>query len=109
MSVARFHGGSLLITQDTSVSLNPQVIASWAPRPEGPFTERTPLFSMDSSGTKGTQVYAYNAHEHPEWRRGNTVLVSYNVNSFDSDELYRDASIYRPRFVRIPVSLRHRP
>ncbi|GAA1487940.1 DUF4185 domain-containing protein [Brachybacterium sacelli] len=106
VSVAAFHGGYLLITQDTSVALNTQVVASWAKHPEGPFTEKTPLFTMDTSGTRGTQVYAYNAHEHPQWRRGHTVLVSYNVNSFDSEELYEDAAIYRPRFVRIPVRVR---
>lgn len=48
-------------------------------------------------------VYAYNAHEHPELRDGRCLLVSYNVNSLEPDDLYADASIYRPRFLRIEI------
>ena len=33
-----------------------------------------------------------------------TLLVSYNVNSLVSDELYGDVSIYRPRFVSVTLA-----
>ncbi|MCG7311280.1 hypothetical protein [Brachybacterium sp. ACRRE] len=49
----------------------------------------------------GESVYAYNAHEHPELRDGRSRLVSFDVNSLEPDDLYADASIYRPRFLRI--------
>jgi hypothetical protein len=46
-------------------------------------------------------VFTYNAHEHPELRRGDRLLVTYNVNSFDFADDLRDVSIYRPRFVEV--------
>ena len=44
------------------------------------------------------------AHEHPDLRHGSSLLVSYNVNSLVSDELYGDVSIYRPRFVSVTLA-----
>ena len=38
-------------------------------------------------------------------RRGNQLLVSYNVNSLDANtDLYADVSIYRPRFVGVTLT-----
>jgi hypothetical protein len=29
------------------------------------------------------------------------VLITYNVNSFDTDDVYTDARLYRPRYVDV--------
>ena len=50
------------------------------------------------------KVYVYNAKAHPHLSPPGAVLISYNVNSFDFwGEFLEDASIYRPRFVRLPL------
>ena len=103
-SVTRFRGLYLLITQDTSVPFNTEVVAYVSCSPTGPFVGRTTLFHTPETGASGTygnpNVFTYNAHEHPELRRGDRLLVTYNVNSFDFADL-RDVTIYRPRFVEV--------
>lgn len=50
------------------------------------------------------QVFAYNAKAHPHLSASGELLVSYNLNSLDFfGELLLDATIYRPRFVRLPL------
>jgi hypothetical protein len=45
---------------------------------------------------------AYNPFVHPQFTANGRLLVSYNLNHVsDPKALYRDAAIYRPRFVRI--------
>ena len=58
--------------------------------------------ALYTTPTWGEGTYTYNAVAHPEQDAAGGLLVSYNVNSFDGSELYRQADIYRPRFVRVP-------
>ncbi|MCF8231033.1 MAG: DUF5005 domain-containing protein [Bacteroidales bacterium] len=49
-------------------------------------------------------LFAYNALAHPQFINDDgELLVSYNVNSFNLEDLFEDATIYRPRFIRVPV------
>ncbi len=102
-----FEGGYLLITQDTSEELSAKVVAMTAAAPTGPFAAPVELFTMPEVGPQGScgmkNVYGYNAHEHPWLRRGRELTISYNVNSLQADDLYADASIYRPRFMRVQL------
>ncbi|MFC4554150.1 DUF4185 domain-containing protein [Georgenia faecalis] len=108
-SVTPYRDGYLLVTQDTSVPFSREIVAYTACSPQGPFTFATKLYDMPEVGPFGTygnpNVIGYNAHEHPELRDGDTLLVTYNVNSLDSTELYEDVSIYRPRFVEITLDV----
>jgi hypothetical protein len=109
MSVTPFRDGYLAVTQDTSVLFNTQIRGYVACSPQGPFTDIGVLYSMPETGALGSygnpNVFAYNALQHPKLRRGNRIYLTYNVNSFVSDDLYADASIYRPRFVRVQLSI----
>ena len=50
------------------------------------------------------KVFCYNAKAHPHLSPPGEILVSYNVNSLDFwGEFLRDARIYRPRFLRLPL------
>lgn len=110
MSVTRFRDGYLAVTQATAVPFDPAIHGYVSCRPEGPFTDIGVLYSMPETGATGTygdpNVFGYNAHEHPELRQGNSIEITYNVNTFDNPSLYTDASIYRPRFVRIDLTVR---
>ncbi len=109
-SVTPFGGGYLLVTQDTTELLSPKIVAYWAPTPVGPFTDRTLIYTTPETGAGGTyhngNIFTYNPHVHPELSRRDRLVVSYNVNSFVSDELYADVSIYRPRFVDVRFGAR---
>lgn len=104
-SVTRVGSGYLLVTQDTTELLSPHVVAYAADSPTGPFTNRTAVYTTPETGADGSyhngNVYTYNPHVHPELSRDGSLLVTYNANSFDNQDLYADVSIYRPRFVRV--------
>jgi len=108
-SVTPYRDGYLLITQDTNELFSRNILAYTSCSPTGPFQPAGLVYEMPEVGATGSygnpNVWAYNAHEHPELRTRDTILVTYNVNSFDSDELYEDASIYRPRFIEIEVDV----
>ena len=48
-------------------------------------------------------LFAYNPVAHPKFTEHNELLVSYCVNSFNLEDLFEDASKYRPVFIRIPI------
>ena len=55
--------------------------------------------------TKDSTIITYNALAHPQFITNDELLVSYCVNSTDFLSIYRDVQRYRPRFIRIPLSL----
>ena len=101
----------MLTTMDTSVPFSAEIVAYFSCSPTGPFTNRTSLYTAPETGLFGTygdpDIYSYNAHAHPELSTSNKVVVSYNVNPFDTSiggDFYRDVSIYRPRFVDVQLT-----
>jgi hypothetical protein len=49
-----------------------------------------------------SDFYCYNAKAHPHLSEPGTLLISYNVNTFDFfGDFFRDADLYRPRFIRL--------
>jgi uncharacterized protein DUF5005 len=100
VSVVRRDEAYVLVTQDTSVPFSNQIVAYVACSPQGPFTNRTRLYTTPETGG---DLFTYNALAHPEFTNRQGFLVSYNVNSFDLGDLYQDVTIYRPRFIRVKV------
>ena len=71
---------------------------------EGPFTGKTELYrTPETSGN----VFTYNAKAHPELGNGHTLMVTYNVNSFDTNDLYAEVDNYRPRYVDVDAKVRN--
>jgi hypothetical protein len=105
-SVTRWRDGYLLVTHDTSELFSKRVVGYFSCSPTGPFVKPVELYQTPETGATGSygnaNIITYNSHEHPDLRRGNTLLVSYNVNSLDANtDLYADVSIYRPRFLAV--------
>lgn len=48
-------------------------------------------------------IFTYNAVAHPQFIENNSILISYNTNSFELEDHFKDAGIYRPRFIRVPL------
>lgn len=107
-SVTPYKDGYLLITQDTNDAFSNRVMGYTSCSPTGPFTHPVELFRTPETGLWGSygdpNIFTYNAHEHPELRSGSTLVVSYNVNTFNSNAVYDDVSIYRPRFVDVTLT-----
>ncbi|MEJ1922542.1 DUF4185 domain-containing protein [Microbacterium sp. KHB019] len=109
-SVAKYRDGYLMITQDTSELFSTRIVARTSCSPIGPFSEPVELYRTPETGALGSygdaDVFTYNAHEHPDMRKGNRLLVTYNVNTFDNvGDVYDDASIYRPRFIDVELKV----
>lgn len=49
-------------------------------------------------------TYPYNAKAHPHLSKPGELLISYNVNSFAFGDHFRNADIYRPRFIRLAIT-----
>ncbi|MEQ7124531.1 DUF4185 domain-containing protein [Actinopolymorpha sp. B11F2] len=108
-SVAPFRDGYLVITQDTTELFSRNIVAYVGCSPSGPFTRATTVYVTPETGAGGSygnpNIITYNAHEHPDLRSGDRLLVTYNVNSLDPNaDLYDDVTIYRPRFVEVTLS-----
>jgi hypothetical protein len=89
--------GLALFTMDLRSPFSGDLAAYLAPGPEGPWTGPVLLFRAPEGGP---DTAAYNPFAHPQFGEGPRLLVSYNVNHVsDPDALFRDASIYRPRFL----------
>lgn len=105
-SVTPFRDGYLLVTQDTNELFSANVLGYVSCSPTGPFVNPVTLFQMPEVGPLGSygdpDIFAYNAHLHPEFSSDRRLLVTYNVNSFDNvGDVYDDVSIYRPRFIDV--------
>jgi hypothetical protein len=98
-SVSRRPGGKGLVLVYTENGIGGRVVARFAAAPEGPWSEPVLLFTCPEAKEKG--LFCYAAKAHP-WAAGaDELLVSYCVNAHDFGRIVRDASVYRPKFVRV--------
>jgi hypothetical protein len=78
-----------------------QAVYSWhAASPVGPFRIKRTIYT---TGSFGARTYTYNTLAHPEQTTDGQMLFSFNVNSFDALSP-ATATLYRPRFFRVPLS-----
>jgi hypothetical protein len=100
-SVTMFEGKYTLVTGDSTVPLSPDVVMYQSSSPTGPFTAKTKLYTAPEPAGN---IFVYNAKAHPEYGSANTLAISYNVNSFDTDDVYANVDNYRPRYVDVTVT-----
>jgi hypothetical protein len=101
-SVMKEHGAYLLVTGDATEALSAKIVGYASLSPTGPFSHKTVLYTTPETGGN---VFTYNAKAHPQFTHGLTITVSYNVNSFDTADVYADVDNYRPRFIDVTASL----
>jgi hypothetical protein len=103
-SVTKFQGKYTLVTGDTTEILSAKVVMYRSDALTGPFLDKTVLYTTpETSGN----VFTYNAKAHPELGDRDTLLVTYNVNSFDTADVYTNVDNYRPRYVDVDVHITH--
>ncbi len=95
-SVHKTRSGDYFYVSNDEGGMSRRIVARTAPRPEGPWSE--PFLVGEAPEHEGT-VFAYNAKAHPEASPPNALLISYNLNTTDLDQVVEEADIYRPRFL----------
>ncbi|HTW58831.1 MAG TPA: DUF5005 domain-containing protein [Terriglobales bacterium] len=73
--------------------------------PVGPWSHKTTVYTTPEAGANGCKVgtlFTYNAKAHSEFTDSDGILISYNVNANDSQDLVC-ANDYMPRFIRVPI------
>ncbi|WP_157855976.1 hypothetical protein [Streptomyces aureocirculatus] len=115
-SVTPWNGGFVAVSQTSTEAFSGWIKASVSCSPHGPFQLDTDVYRMPEPGPYGLpylnpKVISYNAHVHRTMlpSGGGPHTLSYNVNSMDNRihpdaDLYRDASIYKPRFVSFKMT-----
>lgn len=99
-SVTPMLGGFVLTTTAADIFSNHQIYVATAPTPWGPFSGRRAVYTAPEGGVG--DIYApYNVAAHPTISRPGELIICYNVNSGNGDDLLADANNNRPRFVKI--------
>lgn len=101
LSVSPYEDGYLMISSDTSKPFSPEINAWTACAPEGPWQHPQTIYETPESKPK--DHFTYNAHGHPELSEDGELLISYNVNTFNFDELVGDPTLYRPKFITLDL------
>jgi hypothetical protein len=94
-SVFKYADTYYLLTQDNF--FGKEINLYTASLPEGPFADKRISYCTPETGG---DIFTYNAFAHPHVYQ-DSLLVSYNVNSFDYTDILESADNYRPYFVRI--------
>jgi hypothetical protein len=90
------------VTVYTENGLSDRTVARFADAPEGPWSEPLLLYKCPEMA-KDKGVFCYAAKAHP-WAAGkDELLISYCANTWDFGRLFRDAKVYRPKFVRVSL------
>ena len=101
LSVSPYEDGYLMISSDTSEPFSPEINAWTACSPHGPWRRPQTIYETPESDPE--DHFTYNAHGHPELSGDGELLISYNVNTFDFDELMDNPTIYRPKFISLEL------
>ncbi len=82
--------------------LGPGILVRTAPSPLGPWSAPREVFRpTEPAGDK--DLFSYAAKGHAALSPPGELLISYIVSAHDFWRLFREADLYRPRFVRVPL------
>src|SRR5947207_7868595 len=99
--VAKVGTRFLLFTMDSLVPFSAELVMYSSTNPEGPFANRTHVYWTPETRKNR---FTYDAHVHPEFTdTQGRLLVSYDVNSLDFQDLLANVDSYRPRFIRAKI------
>ncbi len=102
-------GNSYVLTaMDTSVAFGTwkDIIFYYSCSPQGPWSAKQVVYSTPETGTADHsgqgKLLTYNPHAHFESAGQGSVLISYDLNTTNGNDLIF-ADDYRPKFVRVPI------
>jgi hypothetical protein len=103
-SVFRLDDKYVLVLQEGGF-MTGEVVSYYSDSPFTGWKNRTVLcktqFPPDVAST--ANLFTYNSLAHPQFIEHGELLISTCINSFVVEDVFRDASKYRPVFLRVPV------
>ncbi len=87
----------------TEGGMSPKILVRSAPTPWGPWSGATTVYECPETRIS-KDVFCYAAKAHPEISGPEELIITYAANSFDFAQLFNDARLYWPKFVRVEVS-----
>jgi Domain of unknown function (DUF4185) len=101
-SVSRLEDAKTYVLVYTENGLSDKILGRFSPAPHGPWSAPVLLYRCPEMA-KDKGVFSYAAKAHPWATNGNELVVSYCVNTWDFWQVFKDDSVYRPRFVRVTL------
>jgi hypothetical protein len=99
-SISHVPGGKGFMAVYTENGLGDRIVGRFADAPEGPWSAPVLLYQCPEM-RKDKGVFCYAAKAHPWAAAEKGLLISYCVNAWEFGRLFRDETVYRPRFVRV--------
>lgn len=96
-SVFEYKGKYILITQERGIGTN-DIYSFVSDSPTGKWKNKKKIYTTPEP-IENKAVFSYNAMAHPQYIKNGELLISYCVNGHKVDDLFTDATIYRPRFI----------
>lgn len=85
----------------TEMGITGKIMVRLAPKPEGPWGPETMVFECPDKEWH-EKAYSYASKAHPELSTNpNELLITYATNSTHFPDLFDDARLYWPRFVKL--------
>ena len=97
-------GRPLLVMVHSEPLFGRHIFLRTASRPEGPWSKRVPVYSVPEVD-RNRSFFTYAAKGHMPLSRRDELRISYVVNAHDFGAMFQDATIYRPRFISVPLSV----
>jgi hypothetical protein len=86
----------------TDHGLSDRILGRFSVTPTGPWSEPVLLFTCPEM-KRDRKVFCYAAKAHPHLGKGDELVISYVVNSFDLGPVLDNADLYWPRFIRVTL------
>ncbi len=102
-NVVKLHDKFVLVAQDRYTMRN--IYSYVSDSPSGPFINEKLILTVNEPNYEADQMMTYNTMVHPQYVKNDKVLMCYNVNTHDLNKVLVKASVYRPRFFWVPISL----
>ena len=98
-----YKGKSRLVLVESQPVFGRHVLVRTATNPEGPWSEFRKVFLVTNLEKGEHKRFTYAGKGHAHLSVPGELLISYVINSHNFWDMVGDASIYRPRFIRVPL------
>jgi hypothetical protein len=98
-----FGGKNHLVLVESQPVFGRHVLVRTAANPEGPWSEFKKVFLVTNMEKGKHKRFTYAGKGHAHLSAPGELLISYVINSHNFWDMVGDATIYRPRFIRVPL------
>ncbi|MEO3793250.1 phospholipase A2 [Nonomuraea sp. B10E15] len=102
ISVHKSGNQYVLVTQESHEPFSHWLVAYVSNAATGPFTGPIYLESAPEPELSAYRQFIYHGRAHPQLSDPGELLLSYDVNTIENADHYKDVRIYRPRFLEVP-------